>query len=117
MEVHHHTYKTGGMHAMAQRIHHKIIAKIHKLVEVGISELPEVNCALKLYVTTLPQSPHKDDRAYYATNADLSNHIYKAKALSKLDQKNLAMKVDKWKKINQGVNIYFRATKNQKRKL
>ena len=113
-EAHHNTHKTGGMHAMAQRIHPKIIAKIHELVEAGISELPEVKRALKLYVTTLPQSPNKDDRAYYPTNADLSNHIYKAKAafqLSKLDQKNLAMKVDEWKKNNQGVNIYFRAYK------
>ena len=42
---------------MAQRVHPKIIAKIHELVEAGISELPEVKRALKLYVTTLPQSP------------------------------------------------------------
>ena len=78
-EAHHNTHKTGAMHAMAQRIHPKIIAKIHELVEAGISELPEVKRALKLYVTILPQSPSKDDRAHYPTNADLSNHIYKAK--------------------------------------
>ena len=47
-EAHHNTHKTGGMHAMAQHIHPKIIAKIHELVEAGISELPEVKRALKL---------------------------------------------------------------------
>ena len=49
------------------------------MIEAGISE---IKCALKLYVTTLPQSPNKDDRAYYPTNANLSNHIYNAKAES-----------------------------------
>ena len=54
-EAHHNTHKTGGMHAMAQRIHPKIIAKIHELVEAGISELPEVKRALKLchYLTSI----------------------------------------------------------------
>ena len=54
-EAHHNTHKTGGMHAMAQHIHPKIIAKIHELVEAGISELPEVKHALKLchYLTSI----------------------------------------------------------------
>ena len=55
--------KTGGINAMVQHIHSKIIAKIHEVVEAEISELPEVKCALKLYFTTLPQSPDIDDRA------------------------------------------------------
>ena len=62
-EAHHKIHKTGGINAMVQHIYSKFIAKIHVLVEAGISELPEVKHALKLYFTTLPQSPDIDGRA------------------------------------------------------
>ena len=35
-EAHHKSHKTGGMHAMAQRVHPKVIMKIHELVGAGI---------------------------------------------------------------------------------
>ena len=34
---------------MAQRVHPKVIMKIHELVGAGISEVSEVKQALKLY--------------------------------------------------------------------
>ena len=41
-EAHHKTHKTGGMHAMAQCVHPKIIGKIHELVEAAISRLESI---------------------------------------------------------------------------
>ena len=85
---------------MAQRVHPKVIMKIHELVGAGISEVSEVKWALKLYITKelCPTDlPNRDDRAYYPTNHDLLNHIHKAKSqlqLSKLDQENLGLKID-----------------------
>ena len=49
-EAHHKSHKTGGMHAMAQRVHPKVIMKIHELVGAGISEVLEVKRALNLYI-------------------------------------------------------------------
>ena len=47
---------------MAQCIHAKLVAKfMNQFLHVGMSEQLEVKCALKLYVTTLPQPPNKDD--------------------------------------------------------
>ena len=40
------------------------------------------------------------DRAYYPTKDDIKNHVYQAKQalqLSKVDQKNLELKLPKWK--------------------
>ena len=116
-EAHHKTHMTGGMHAMAQRVHPKVIIKIHELVGAGISEVSEVKRALKLYVTKelcSSNPPNKDDRAYYPTTHDLSNHIYKAKSLfqlSKLDQENLALKIKEWKENNPDSKLYFRSFK------
>ena len=73
-EAHDKSHKTGGMHAMAQRVHPKVIMKIHELVGAGISEVSEVKRALKLYITKelcLTDLPNKDDRTYYLTNHDL----------------------------------------------
>ena len=118
-EAHHKSHKTGGMHAMAQRVHPKVIMKIHELVGAGISEVSEVKRALKLYITKelCPTDlPNRDDRAYYPTNHDLSNHIHKAKSqlqLSKLDQKNLGLKIDEWKKNSPDSKLYFRPYKKK----
>ena len=113
-EAHHKSHKTGGMHATAQRVHPKMIAKIQELVGAGISEVSEVKRALKLYATKelcTTDLPHKDDRAYYPTNHDLMNHIYKAKSLfqlSKLDQENLALKMKEWDRNTPDSKMYFR---------
>lgn len=118
-EAHHKSHKTGGMHAMAQRVHPKVIMKIHELVGAGISEVSEVKRALKLYITKelCPTDlPNRDDRAYYPTNHDLSNHIHKAKSqlqLSKLDQENLGLKIDEWKKNSPDSKLYFRPYKKK----
>jgi len=89
---------------MAQRVHSKVAAKIHELVASGLNELPEVKRALKLYVNSLPEPPCQDDRAYYPTNSDIYNHIFKANAAIKF-----AVKVNEWKQSKkEGANIYFR---------
>jgi len=103
-EAHRQVHKTGGMHTMAQRVHPKVPAKIHELVASGLNELPEVKWALKLYVNSLPERPCQDNRAYYPTNSDISNQMQ----LSKLDQENLAIKVNEWKQSKKGANIHFR---------
>ena len=94
---------TGGMHALAQRVHPKVQMKIQEIVGAGITEVSEVKRALRLYISkelSFPNPPNRDDRAYYPTNHDMLNHIYKAKSLlqfSELDQENLALKVKQWK--------------------
>ena len=88
-EAHHKTHMTGGMHALAQRVHPKVQMKIQEIVGAGITEVSEVKRALRLYISkelSFPNPPNRDDRAYYPTNHDLSNHIYKAKSLLQLSK-------------------------------
>ena len=60
-EAHHKSHKTGGMHAMAQHVHPKVIMKIHELVEAGISEVSEVKWALKLKELCPTDLPNRDE--------------------------------------------------------
>lgn len=50
-EAHHKTHTTGGMHALAQRIHPKVQMNIQEIVGAGITEVSEVKRALRLYVS------------------------------------------------------------------
>ena len=62
------------------------------------------------------RSPKQDDRAYYPTNHNLSNHIHKAKSqlqVLKLDQENLGLKINEWKKNCQDSKLYFRPYKRK----
>ena len=74
------------------------------MVAEGITNVPEVTRALKYYVnhTLCPDSkPDMSDRAYYPTPDDIRNHIYRAQKscqLSQLDQENLRLKVEQWRK-------------------
>ena len=112
-DAHHNTHPTHGAHIMAQRVNPYVVQKISALVAEGMIDTQEIKRALKHYVNTVlcaNNRPDPDDRAYYPTPCDLQNHIYKAKwalQLSKLDQHNLRLKIDKWK-TDQNSSFYFR---------
>ena len=102
-EVHQY-HKTHGAASYAQRLHPKLIEKIHEFVTEGTTQVQEVKRALKHYVQhslCVDIKPGLTDRAYYPTSTDIHNHIYLAQRacqLSKLDQENLNLKIQKWKK-------------------
>ena len=53
--------------------------------------------------------PCKTDHAYYPTVTDINSHVTKAKSalqLSKLDQQNLHLKIQEWKKSNPDANQF-----------
>ena len=113
-EAHHSTHPTRGANMMAQRVNPHIAARISELVGEGMTDPYEVSKALKHYVTTVlcasSNNPDPDDRAYYPTIRDLRNHIYKAKKaleLSKLDQENLKLKIEEWKKSQPDSAFHF----------
>ena len=116
-EVHRAYHKTHGAASYAQRVHPKLIEKIYELVSEGTTEIQEVKRALKHYVQhslCADIKPDVTDRAYYPTSTDVHNHIYLAQRacqLSKLDQENLRLKVQKWKKNSLNSNFYFRPFK------
>ena len=99
---------------MAQRVNTQVAAKISELVAEGLTDPYEVRKALRYYVSSVicanSSSPDTDDRAYYPTIRDLRNHIYKAKKsleLSKLDQENLRLKIEEWKKCKPDSVFFF----------
>ena len=112
-EAHHQCHPTGREVAMAQR-HSKVIEKIHELVLEGVIDPLEVQRHLKHYVRHSlcgEQPPDVLDRAYYPELQDIRNHINKAKRsiqLSVLDQENVALKVEQWKKESPTANYLFR---------
>ena len=55
--------------------------------------------------------PDPNDRSYFPIDNDLRNHIYMAKKaiqLSCLDQENLCLKIEQWKKTDPESTHYFR---------
>ena len=112
-EAHHSSHSTRGSHVMAQKVNPLIAQKISELVQDGITDTHEVRRVLNHYVRTtlcIENPPDADDRAYYPVNRDLKNYIYKAKKaneLSKLDQQNLAKKIDEWKKVYPDSQHFF----------
>lgn len=96
-----------GVHAsFCQRTHPIIIWKISELVSSGIVETREVQRVLENYVKHNLQdehgiSPHSSDRTFHPLPVDIKNHVDNAKQaleLSKLDQENLCLKIQSWKK-------------------
>ena len=49
-EAHHTTHPTGGINGMAQKIHPKLVEKIHQLVSEGVIVVSEMKHALDHYV-------------------------------------------------------------------
>lgn len=100
----------------SQKVHPKVASKIVDMVQSGITDSTEVKRSLKCYVDTilaveLGQKPQLYDRAFYPSSADIRNHIYMARKvmdLSKFDQENLQLKIDKWKAARPMSSFYFR---------
>ena len=86
------------------------------MVQSGITDSTKVKRSLKCYVDTilaveLGQKPQLYDRAFYPSSADIRNHIYMARKvmdLSKFDQENLQLKIDKWKAARPMSSFHFR---------
>ena len=88
----------------------------HKLVGEGIRNIKEMQRALSLYVKMElfegQPPPPINSRRFYPEERDIRNHIYNATAklrMSKVDQENVAMKIENWKKSNPEDLFYFRA--------
>ena len=117
-EAHHSIHETKGAAGYAQRVHPKLVEKIYELVSEGITDTQEVKRALKhytLHALCPEQKPELMDRAYYPTNTDIRNHVYKAQRacqLSKLDQENLQLKIEQWQKQSPHSHFHFRPYKS-----
>ena len=112
----HCAHPTGEISGFSQRVHPMIIAKISELVASGITCVQEVRKMLWNYVqhtisTELNLTPSVTDRSFYPMPCDIRNHISKAKKaleLSKLDQENLKLKIEDWKRSSPSSNHFFR---------
>ena len=117
-EAHHSFHETKGPAGYAQRIHPKLIEKIYELVSEGITDTQEVKRALKHYTLhelCPEEKPELTDRAYYPTSVDIRNHVNKAQKacqLSKLDQENLRLKIEMWRKESPQSHFHFRPYKS-----
>ena len=63
------------------------------------------------YSLCVDVKPDVTDRVYYPTSTDVLNYIYlalRACQLSKLNQENLRLKVQKWEKDSPNSQFYFR---------
>lgn len=112
----HSGHPTGQGAVYAQKKHPLVAQKISEMVNAGISDTPEVKRSLRYYVDNLlskelGKMPLPHDRAFYPTNDDIRNDVSKAKRaieLSTLDQENLRLKVEEWKKATLSHHLFFR---------
>ena len=79
----------------------------HKLVGEGIRNIKEMQRALRLYVKTElfegQPSPPINSRRFYQEEWDIRSYMCNATAklrMSKVDQENLAIKIENWGKSN-----------------
>lgn len=118
-EAHHSTHPTGGIYGMAQKVHPKLIEKVHQLVSEGVTNVSEMKRALDHYVKhdlCRSSPPDIDDRAYHPSTRDIKNHIYCAKSkiqLSKIDQENLRLKINQWRVTSPSTMFYYRPFKKK----
>ncbi len=104
----HSGHPTGQPAVYGQKLHPLVAQKIAEMVAAGIVETAEMKHSLKYYVNNvlskeIGKTPLQHDRAFYSTNDDIRNHVFKAKRtleLSKLDQENLRLKVEEWQKTS-----------------
>lgn len=111
----HNGHPVGEEAVYSQRIHPLLVAKITEMVIGGITSTSEVKKSLKFYATNIlaPQlgiTLSKQNRSFFPTSVDIRNHIYAAKKsleLSKLDQENVQLKVDSYKRVDSGSSFFF----------
>ena len=112
----HSNHPTGSEVAFAQRVHPLLIAKINDLVSSNICNVHEVKKILRYYTNNelakeLGFAPNEHDRAFHPDISDIKNHVHKAKRaleLSKIDQENLRLKVNKWQSSDPDNKFFFR---------
>ena len=107
-EAHHTTHPTGGIYGMAQKIHPKLVEKIHQLVSEGVIVASEMKRALDHYV--------KNDLCRNNPPDPNDRYIYRAKSklqLSKFDQENLRLKISEWQKSVPTTLFFFRPFKKK----
>ena len=88
----------------------------HNLAGEGIRNIKEMKRALRLHVKTElfegQPLPPINSRRFYPEELDIRNYMYNATAklrMSKIDQENLAIKIENWEKSNSEDSFYFRA--------
>ena len=105
--AHAHTgHPVGNEAGFSQRIHPLLASKITEMVISGITSTSEVKRSLNFHAATVlaPQlgiTLSKQNMAFYPTSTDVRNHIYiakKALELSKIDQENVLLKVEQFRK-------------------
>ena len=109
-EAHHAFHQTHSAPSYAQRAHPKLIERIYELVFEGITDVQEIKCALKYHVTHVlcPDiKPNLTDHSYYPTSTDVLTASTRPNMLAKLDQENVQLKTEKWKKENPESSFYF----------
>ena len=104
----------GGVAGFSQRVNSQVAARIAEIVAEGITDKSQVQTSLRHYVMhelCSKAPPHPNDRAFFLTDNDLKNHIYMAKRalqLSCLDQGNVHLKIEQWKKTHPECTHLFR---------
>ena len=103
---------------MSQQVDRRIVKKIYEFVGDGIRSVKEMQRILNLYVKNElfhgETVPPPEIRRFFPLDRDIRNHMYRATVklkLSKIDQENLYMKIDKWKKATPNDSFFFRSYK------
>ena len=109
----------GGVAGFSQKMNSQVASRLAEIVAEGITEKGLIRTLLRQFVMKELCSktpPDENDRAFFLTDSDLKNHIYLAKRalqLSCLDQENLRLKIEQWKKTHPESTYFFRPYVNK----
>ena len=110
-------HPVGQSSTMGHYVDKRIANKIYELVKRNISKVTEVKRFLDQYLeedlfggVSNAKKPKKNNRRYYLTKKDFSNHIAKAISSFKCstdDQESLKIKVLQWKEASPRQQVLF----------
>ena len=108
---------------MSQEVDGRIIKKIGEFVGDGVRSVKEMQRVIRLFVKNDlfhgATVPPVENRRFSPLAKDIRNHMHRATTklrLSKIDQANLFMKINEWKKAAPNDSFYFRSYKGAEEK-
>ena len=104
------------MSGLSQPVDDRIIKKIEELVAEGVKDTYEMRRHLRVFLKNDlfcegQELPPSTKHRFHPKLSDIRNHMYRATVrhrLSKIDQENVASRVEEWKTGNSGDFFFFR---------
>ncbi|XP_071478090.1 uncharacterized protein [Diadema antillarum] len=114
-ECEHEGHPVGKICGARQRVDHRIIEYIQRMVGAGVTSVGEMRLHIERFVSGAlfwgKPGPDLSNRRYFPEDSDIRYHMYSAEAkkkFSKTNQSNLEVKISEWQKDDPAQLFFYR---------